>query len=88
MTGRIFDIRLRSAQVELIAAIRDTDMQSFFDPPQVLVELPAQIGQTFVIQRLKSQVHCRSLFFQDFAHLKRGERPLQFGHAKNSVTLR
>ena len=42
-------------QFELIAAIADHDRQALFDQAQVLVELPAQIGEALSLKGLENK---------------------------------
>ncbi len=42
-------------QLELIAAVADLDGQALFDQAQMLVELPAQIGEAASFKRLEDK---------------------------------
>lgn len=42
-------------QFELIAAVADHDRQALFDQAQVLVELPAQIGEAVSLKGLEDK---------------------------------
>lgn len=42
-------------ELELIAAIADLDVQALLDQAQVLVELPAQVGETMGLERLEGE---------------------------------
>jgi hypothetical protein len=42
-------------QLELIAAVADLDGQALFDQAQVLVELPAQIGEAAGLKGLENK---------------------------------
>ncbi|MNT17017.1 hypothetical protein D3C72_1521470 [compost metagenome] len=42
-------------QFELIAAVADFDGQTLFDQAQMLVELPAQIGEAMGLERLEDE---------------------------------
>jgi hypothetical protein len=40
-------------QLELIAAVADLDFQALFDQAQMLVELPAQVGEAASLEGLE-----------------------------------
>ncbi|MOA02211.1 hypothetical protein D3C78_1216540 [compost metagenome] len=42
-------------QLELVAAIADLDVQAFFDLVQVLVELPAEVGEAAGVEGIQGE---------------------------------
>jgi hypothetical protein len=42
-------------QFELVSAVADLDSQALLDQAQVLVELPAQIGEAASLERLEDE---------------------------------
>lgn len=41
---------------EMVSAVRDFDVESSFDVPQMLIELTAEVGEPGVVLRLKNQI--------------------------------
>jgi hypothetical protein len=51
-------------QTKVISAIVDLDPQAAFDVAQVVIELPTEVGQPFVVDRFKVQIQGVGMFSQ------------------------